>query len=472
MKNKILRLIKDAIPYVKELRPHTKSIASTVLMQQLDYWFTHYPEKFYKFMTKPDTPIDGYKDGDSWEEELGISVDEFRTAFDNIGVRYKSKTEYESAPDKFQGKFYCSYYDRLTRRTWYFRNHNLVDSVLDGLTAIKTKKQIRQEKSNLPEVDNPNFGKLATPISRSGQPQSLEVGDPNLYKLATPISNLYTEITTENTSEITTEKNKEADFVFSEIRDLKDKALDEENINSTANVKSIEDPIPPTPLSPSPEKNAKPLPPDPMGDRFRSKTNNRWQKVMSDRPEWQEILTEWASSKDCRLGFKESLLKAQIAHLKKWKLPDEVGDAMSSLSGYIKSNDLESFELRVDAAIAIEEADHRLEVMKITKPVIIESRWYLWQPMAKTKGVTIVWDRIPQTDNIPESEQLDRQEAVINKFFEKLQQKGCLHLAIANKHSIKEGSNVSQIFFNDEVVKDLGPCLQHLAQQLQGTIAA
>ena len=103
MKNKILRVIRDSIPYVKELRPLTKSIASAVLMQQLDYWFYTYPDKFYKFMTTPDVPTSDYKEGDSWEEELGISTDEFRIAFDNIGIRYKSKTEYVAAPIKFQG---------------------------------------------------------------------------------------------------------------------------------------------------------------------------------------------------------------------------------------------------------------------------------------------------------------------------------------------------------------------------------
>src|SRR5438045_500336 len=109
MRNKILSITRSSIPYVKELRrlPYVKSLAACVLMQQLDYWFEKYPQGFYKFLEScPDQYA--YKQGDSWTEELGISADEFRTAFDQIGVRYKSKKEFDAAADKFQGKYYCS----------------------------------------------------------------------------------------------------------------------------------------------------------------------------------------------------------------------------------------------------------------------------------------------------------------------------------------------------------------------------
>lgn len=85
-------------------------------MQQLDYWFENHPEGFYKFLLPSDHPA--YKNGDSWTEELGMSKDEFRTAFDKIGHRYKSKSEFDKAEDKFQGKFYCSYVDRRSNLTF------------------------------------------------------------------------------------------------------------------------------------------------------------------------------------------------------------------------------------------------------------------------------------------------------------------------------------------------------------------
>jgi hypothetical protein len=162
MKNKILSITRNSVPYVKGLRslPLLKSVVACILMQQLDYWFEKYPQGFYKFLEQPATNHPAYKAGDSWTEELGISADEFRTAFDQIGIRYKSKKEYDAAEDKFQGKYYCSYTDKLTRLTHYFRNHAVVDAALDSLSAIE------ESKGNL---YNP-----AMPVSRNGHGHAIE----------------------------------------------------------------------------------------------------------------------------------------------------------------------------------------------------------------------------------------------------------------------------------------------------------
>ena len=110
------------IPYVRDLRrlPPVRSVGACVLMQQLDYHFNNagFQNGFYKFLEPcPDHPK--YRNGDSWTEELGFSPDEFRTAFDQIGVPYRSKKEYDAAVDKFtppdregkgkgEPKYYCS----------------------------------------------------------------------------------------------------------------------------------------------------------------------------------------------------------------------------------------------------------------------------------------------------------------------------------------------------------------------------
>lgn len=105
-------------------------------MQQLDYWFERHPDGFYKFQdASPDNPA--YKTGDSWVEELKFSVAEFRTAFDQIGHRHKSKTDWAESTDPFQGKFYCCYTDRRSRLTFYFRNHAMVDAALDALVSLQ-----------------------------------------------------------------------------------------------------------------------------------------------------------------------------------------------------------------------------------------------------------------------------------------------------------------------------------------------
>ena len=123
-----------------------------LVMQQLDYWFENHPEGFYKFLLPSDHPA--YKDGDSWTEELGMSVDEFRTAFDKIGHRYKSKSEFDKSEDKFQGKFYCSYVDRRSNLTFYFRKHEAVDAALDELLRVRNPKP---SKSRPPSPGNPQL---------------------------------------------------------------------------------------------------------------------------------------------------------------------------------------------------------------------------------------------------------------------------------------------------------------------------
>ena len=137
----MLHLTRNTIPYVKELHVIAGGVLGCLVMQQLDYWFENHPEGFYKFLLPSDHPA--YKAGDSWTEELGMSVDEFRTAFDKIGHRYKSKSEFEKAEDKFQGKFYCSYVDRRSNLTYYFRNDEAVDAALDELLKFSEPKPSR-----------------------------------------------------------------------------------------------------------------------------------------------------------------------------------------------------------------------------------------------------------------------------------------------------------------------------------------
>jgi hypothetical protein len=147
MRNRILQITRSSIPYVKELQPLAGTVTGCILMQQLDFWFERRPNGFWKFLEP--SRHDGYKTGDSWVEELGMSPEEFRTAFDRIGIRYKSKGQYEESPDKFQGKFYCSYLDRRENLTHYFRNHILVDKALDELVSIKEQPVTENGKSQV-----------------------------------------------------------------------------------------------------------------------------------------------------------------------------------------------------------------------------------------------------------------------------------------------------------------------------------
>jgi hypothetical protein len=140
MKNRSLTTLTGGIIYRKEVRQEIGSVTASVLMQQLDYWFGKYPDGFYKFQSPTPNHPD-YKEGDSWEEELAFSQAELRSAFDVIGVRHLSKSAYTKVENPFMGDdgqecFYCCYHDRKTGLTWYFRNHQMVDSLIDRIARI------------------------------------------------------------------------------------------------------------------------------------------------------------------------------------------------------------------------------------------------------------------------------------------------------------------------------------------------
>ena len=199
MNNRLLAITRNVIPYVKELRElkYVNSVAASILMQQLEYWFDKYPDGFYKF-TEP-CNHEAYKEGDSWCEELGFSRSEFTTAFNGLGMKYKSKTEHDAAQkDKFQGKYYMAYTDRKKGLTYYYRNHSVVDKALNDLVTkcgCITKEDSVTERENV-EIRN------ATKLNYTSE-QS-DVTEPNNLKF-----DLYTETTAENNPESNSETRSE-----------------------------------------------------------------------------------------------------------------------------------------------------------------------------------------------------------------------------------------------------------------------
>jgi len=133
MKYSILAAFAESIPYIPGLRKLTGSVTSAILMARLEYHFeTIRSPCFYKFLEPPETGHRDYRHGDSWTEELAFSKEEFRTAFDKIGTRYTSKTQYDKAKSigsEFGDKFYCSCYDRRSGLTSYYRNHKKVNAL-------------------------------------------------------------------------------------------------------------------------------------------------------------------------------------------------------------------------------------------------------------------------------------------------------------------------------------------------------
>jgi len=119
-----------SIPYRPCWQKITGNITTAIVLKQLEYWSSRYRAGFYKFLSIPTKPHPSYRSNDSWTEELQISAKVFRRAFDKIGVRHRCKGDYLAAENPFlnaEGKemYFCSYYDKPSHMTYYFRNHPL-----------------------------------------------------------------------------------------------------------------------------------------------------------------------------------------------------------------------------------------------------------------------------------------------------------------------------------------------------------
>lgn len=173
-KNKLLTLGLPTIPYLKELKS-LNGITGTnacILFQQLEYWSHIMGGRFYKFQAPPETENHSYIDGSSWVEELGLSEDEFRTAYKQLGVRYKSKKEFSdkmAVGDVFEGKYYCSYFDKVSRLTHYIRNDSLVEEAISKV-AIKDAKG----STGSHETGNANLTNASNTFSTDSELDALE----------------------------------------------------------------------------------------------------------------------------------------------------------------------------------------------------------------------------------------------------------------------------------------------------------
>ena len=128
---------------------------ATLILSTLEFWFSKKPEGFYKFIEPCSHPL--YKKQDSWTEELGCDPKSFTNSFKKIGVKYKSRTAFEKAKDKFQGKMYASFYDRYSNRVFFIRNDEKVSEFFAGIhLPLKTDKSAVKTKENKPSKAGSN----------------------------------------------------------------------------------------------------------------------------------------------------------------------------------------------------------------------------------------------------------------------------------------------------------------------------
>ena len=169
MKNKLLAITREGIPYLPQLKRVLKNTNATILMQQIEYWFhKKNGQPFYKFLSKPNKENKFYKNGDSWSEELVFSEKEVRTAFSKLGISYGSKRAFEetinSGKNVFRNErgeefFYCSYHDKIKGITFYYRNNKYTDDFLDNLIKVEANDLDTPEiKGNPPKLPLGSYG--------------------------------------------------------------------------------------------------------------------------------------------------------------------------------------------------------------------------------------------------------------------------------------------------------------------------
>ncbi len=177
--------------FYPSLQAFTGSAISTLIIGKLEFWFSYdkYRKGFYKFVEPCGSPL--YRAGDSWSEELCVSRKIFNKAFDIIGVRYKSKSDYLKAEDTFQGKLYASYHDRKTNRTYYVRNHECMSQLL---LKVLSKKPPPKGELKAPKVTKQKVKKDAVILSQKTESQNFSSGLSNGHSRNGDLGRSYTRV--------------------------------------------------------------------------------------------------------------------------------------------------------------------------------------------------------------------------------------------------------------------------------------
>lgn len=98
-----------------------------VLISILEHHFQSNSDGFSLFMA-PCDHVD-YRPGESLKELLGISRTKLGYICKKHKTHYTSKSAFRKSPDKFKGKMYASYYDRILKRVFIFRNPDIVADI-------------------------------------------------------------------------------------------------------------------------------------------------------------------------------------------------------------------------------------------------------------------------------------------------------------------------------------------------------
>ena len=130
----ILAADKSIIPYRKELNAITGGVTSSILLQQVSYWWVKSGRKsFYKFIEP--CAHEKYSAGDSWTEELGFTRKEFVTAIKRL----------ESAG-------LVSKKTNSSRVTAYTLHEDYLNDAMNNIYKGESKGFTKSTKGDLPKV--------------------------------------------------------------------------------------------------------------------------------------------------------------------------------------------------------------------------------------------------------------------------------------------------------------------------------
>ncbi|RXG63467.1 hypothetical protein ES695_17140, partial [Candidatus Atribacteria bacterium 1244-E10-H5-B2] len=151
LKVDILRIIaedRSLVNYRGSLNKITGSVLSTILLQQVLYWWEkNGRKKFYKFRDKCDHAL--YVEGDSWCEELYFTGREFDTAIKRIGFKL-GKTENNIKKEES----FIIYFRDSQGVTWYDINVNYAEERLTRNYLVINKSAITKKLTNPQLVTN------------------------------------------------------------------------------------------------------------------------------------------------------------------------------------------------------------------------------------------------------------------------------------------------------------------------------
>lgn len=146
---------RDVITYRPRLRTICGSVTAVILMQQVIYrWKVAGFKPFYKFNEPCDHPL--YREGDSWEEELGLSYAELHSARKRIAKKLNAAT-----PDDERLQHPIVFWTDADRVTWYDINPA---PLAEKLAEAYTDNHIALAIAGSPVTVEPTLAGAALPI--------------------------------------------------------------------------------------------------------------------------------------------------------------------------------------------------------------------------------------------------------------------------------------------------------------------